>query len=234
MEFIREQPDNAFDLAIVDPPYGIGMNGHRIAPKARPVPQNSGQALMVSSTDYGVKEWDDAPPPPEYFTELVRVSRNQVIWGANHFIDRVPYPSPCWLVWDKVNGDTDQADCELAWASFKTAVRRFAFMWNGMCQGSPENGRKMQGNKALNEDRIHPTQKPVQLYRWILQNYAKSGDHILDTHGGSMSSGVACAMEGFDATILEIDADYFAGGSKRVREAEMMALTQPGLFARTG
>lgn len=224
MDYMRTVPDRAFDLAIVDPPYGIGMTGHRIAPKRHYATQPNGTKRNVQRKDYGVKEWDSEPPSIDYFTELRRVSRNQIIWGANHFIDRVPVPSPCWLVWDKVNGNANQADCELAWTSFKTAVRVFPFMWNGMCQGSPANGRKMQGDKRLNEVRIHPTQKPVQLYRWILRNYAQPGHRILDTHFGSGSLAIACHDEGFDMVGTEVDADYWLAAAKRL---EQHKLTQP-------
>ena len=138
----------------------------------------------------------------EFFAELERVSNNQIIWGANHFISRIPFDSPCWIVWDKDNGKSDFADCELAWTSFKTSVRKFTFRWNGM----------LQGNMKQKEFRIHPTQKPRFLYQWILQNYAKPNDKILDTHGGSMSIAIACELEGFDLDICEIDKEYFQAG----------------------
>jgi site-specific DNA-methyltransferase (adenine-specific) len=117
----------------------------------------------------------------------------------------MPFDSSCWIVWDKDNGKTDFADCELAWTSFNTAVRKFMWRWNGM----------LQQNMKTKEDRIHPTQKPIALYRWLLQNYATHGDKILDTHGGSMSSAIACDMEGFDLDICEIDKDYFEAGVNR-------------------
>lgn len=155
MEYMATLPDKAFDLALVDPPYGIGENGDKAVSRNRFV-----------ATDYKPFAGGDSEPPPhEYFIELQRVSKNQIVWGANHFIDRIAKPSPCWIVWDKVTGNSDFADSELAWTSFKTAVRNFRFQWSGMLQGDMKN----------KEARIHPTQKPVKLYEWLLTNYAKTG-----------------------------------------------------------
>ena len=145
----------------------------------------------------------------EYFEELMRVSENQIIWGANHFISRLPRrDSSCWLVWDKENGATDFADCELAWASFKTAVRIFRFRWQGM----------LQGDMKHKERRIHPTQKPVALYAWIYSRYAKPGDRILDTHLGSGSSRIAAWDAGLDFVGVELDKTYFDLEEKRFAE----------------
>jgi site-specific DNA-methyltransferase (adenine-specific) len=141
-----------------------------------------------------------------YFEELIRVSKNQVIWGANHFIQNIPKPnSSCWLVWDKRNGESDFADCELAWTSFNSAVRKFEWLWNGFQKQKPE-------------ERFHPTQKPVALYDWIFKNYAKEGDKILDTHLGSGSSRISAWKAGLHFTACELDADYFAAQEKRFKE----------------
>lgn len=197
MNFMRELPDNHFDLAIVDPPYGIGENGDRNARRSR----------LAKAKEYKAFAGGDVEPPPvEYFTELQRVSVNQIIWGANHFIDRIGKPSPCWIVWDKVNGGSDFADSELAWTSFKTAVRNFRFRWSGMLQGNMKN----------KEFRIHPTQKPVALYKWLLTNYAKPGQRILDTHLGSGSSAIAAHYFGCEFVGCEIDKDYYDKAVKRV------------------
>lgn len=142
---------------------------------------------------------DDNSPPKEYFDELIRISKNQIIFGANHFISKIPYDSHCWLVWDKDNGASDFADCELAYTSFKSAVRKFKFKWQGMCQE----------NMKEKEIRIHPTQKPVALYTWIFQNYAKPGDKIIDTHLGSGSSRIAAYYAGLDFVGYEIDEIFF-------------------------
>lgn len=195
IEFMKSKPDKCYDLCIVDPPYGIDINN-----------QSQGKGGGVArKIDYTKKDWDKTAPEIIYFNELRRVSKNQIIWGANHFISRLPIDSSCWIVWDKDNGETDFADCELAWTSFKTAVRRFKWTWAGMRQQNMKN----------KEERIHPTQKPIALYRWILQNYANPNDKILDTHGGSMSIAIACDMEGFDLDICEIDKDYFEAGVER-------------------
>lgn len=185
-----------WDLAVVDPPYGIDINN-----------QSQGKGGGVArKIDYTKKDWDKTAPEIIYFNELRRVSKNQIIWGANHFISRMPFDSSCWLVWDKQNTG-NFADCELAWCSFNTAVRKFVYRWNGMLQQNMKN----------KEERIHPTQKPIALYRWILKNYAKAGDTILDTHGGSMSSAIACHMEGFELDICELDKEYFDAAVNRFK-----------------
>lgn len=196
MDLMKDTPDKFFSLAIVDVPYGIGMMSA----------DNLSRGKKAKAKNYH-KILDSDPPNKEYFNELFRISKNQIIWGANHFIDLIPFRSPCWIVWDKNNATNDFADCELAWTSFNTAVRKFTFTWNGMIQGDMKN----------KELRIHITQKPVQLYKYILKNYAKIGDTILDTHGGSFSSVVACIDGGFDVDCCEIDSQYFEAGVKRVQ-----------------
>lgn len=206
MEYMASQPDNAFDLTCVDVPYGIGESGET----------NKTRSKLAISKDYKPFHGRDKEPPSElYFKELIRVSKNQIIWGANHFISRIPHNSPCWIVWDKVNGKTDFADCELAYTSFKTAVRKFTFQWQGMLQGNMKN----------KEIRIHPTQKPVALYRWLLENYAEKGQRILDTHLGSGSSAIAAHYFGCDFVGCEIDEDYFKAAKERFeRETKQIAL----------
>lgn len=216
MEGMKQFPDKHFDLAIVDPPYGIGEDGRKSASRSGFVKQKNGTKIFVSADKYLVKNWDNQTPPNEYFIELLRVSKNQIIWGANHFWN-LP-PSSCWVVWDKCNEGTDQSDCELAWTSFKSAVRVFRFMWSGMMQGSLSDGRVMEGNKKLNQKRIHPTEKPFQLYKWLLKNYAKEGNKILDTHLGSGSSRIAAYEMSFDFTGYEIDKDYFEAQEKRFKQ----------------
>jgi site-specific DNA-methyltransferase (adenine-specific) len=205
MDLMRRYPDGHFDLAIVDPPYGIGEASGREASR------NQSKGRAQTPVKYAIKTWDKAPPTMEYFAELRRVSRQQIIWGGNYF--PLP-PTSCWLVWDKDNSG-DFADCELAWASFKTAVRKFKYRWNGM----------LQENMAEKEIRIHPTQKPVALYRWLLENYAKPGQRVLDTHLGSGSHAIACHYFGAHLTASEIDADYFAAACERIkRETAQEAL----------
>lgn len=150
MEFMRQFPDKFFDLAVVDPPYGIGVTKMTLGNGA-------------SKVYRGEARWDDTAPDATYFAELQRVSVNQIIFGANHFISRIPLDSSCWIVWDKGTGENDFADCELAWTSFAKPVRKFFKSWVG-------NNAKERGGK-----RIHPTQKPEALYAWIFEKFAGGG-----------------------------------------------------------
>ena len=197
MVAMKTFPDNFFELCICDPPYGIGESSN----------DNKSRSKLGKSKDYGSKTWDDNAPNKNYFVELKRVSKNVIIWGANHFIENIPNSnSSCWIVWDKQNGKNDFADCELAYCSFKTAVRKFDFKWHGMIQGDMKN----------KEIRIHPTQKPIKLYEWLLMNYAKEGDKILDTHLGSGSSAIAAHRLGYSFWGFEIDVDYYDAAIKRI------------------
>jgi site-specific DNA-methyltransferase (adenine-specific) len=193
MDIMKDIPDKYFELAIVDPPYGIGEDGLK----------NHSRGKLANSTKYIPKNWDNETPNQNYFNELFRVSKNQIIWGGNYFPLGI---TSCFIVWDKLNGDNDFADCELAWTSFNSAVRKFEFRWAGM----------LQGNMKDKEVRYHPTQKPVALYKWLLKNYAKTGDKILDTHGGSCSSVVACIDYGFEYLAIEKDKDYYDTSLKRI------------------
>lgn len=194
MEYMKGCEDNSFDLAIVDPPYGIKEDGHR---------ENNRSKLAISK-DYHKALWDQDRPTKEYFSELKRISKNQIIWGANHLSDLFNAKSPCWIVWDKDNSG-NFADCELAYGSFYTAVRKFKFTWNGMLQGDMKN----------KELRIHPTQKPVKLYEWLLSNYSDPSQRILDTHLGSGSSAIAAHYFGCDFVGMEIDEDYYKAACER-------------------
>lgn len=194
MDYMRGLPDKAFELAIVDPPYGIGEGGNNTS-------------RHHSQAKYKASNWDNEPPPKEYFLELMRVSKNQIIWGANHFISRMPFDSSCWIYWHK-DRYGDFADGELAWCSFKTAVRAFKFTWDGFRKQMPQN-------------RIHPTEKPISLYKWLIENYTFPGDRILDTHLGSGSSAIAAHDMGFDFAGIELDKDYYAAAVKRFNNAKM-------------
>ncbi len=193
MEFMKGIPDKYYELAIVDPPYGIGANKMTLGNGKRKIYR-------------GNEDWDREPPKPEYFSELFRVSKNQVIWGANHFISRIPIDSSCWIFWDKGTGDNDFADGELAWTSFSSTVRKYFKSWVG--------ANAKERNEA---DRIHPTQKPVALYKWLLKNYAKPNDKIFDSHVGSGSIRIACHDMGFDFEGCEIDKDYWEAQEERYK-----------------
>jgi site-specific DNA-methyltransferase (adenine-specific) len=190
---MKRYPDKYFDLAIVDPPYGIG-----IAKKGK-----VGGEKCAKVSEYTPSEWDSDIPKGAYFNELMRVSKNQIIWGGNYMIEHL-INTPCFVIWDK-NNTGNFADAELAWTSFKTPTRIFRYTWNGM----------LQENMKDKEERIHPTQKPVQLYKWLLKNYAKEGNSILDTHLGSGSSRIACYSGGFDFVGFEINSEYYVTQEKR-------------------
>lgn len=199
MDGMKEFPDKYFDLAVIDPPYGIGENGSK----------NKSRGKIAKAKDYKTFAGKDAAPPDnKFFKELFRISKNQIIFGANHFISRIPFDSSCWIVWDKNNGNSDFADCELAWTSFKSAVRKFKYTWQGMLQEDMKN----------KEFRIHPTQKPVALYRWIFEKYAEKGMKILDTHVGSASSLIAAHDAGLQYVGFELDKYYYDVSKKRLEE----------------
>lgn len=189
MEYLKSYDDNHFDLAIVDPPYGINIGDNK---------SGMGRRKGNKKAEYDMGDWDSASPDKEYFDEVRRVSKNQIIWGANHFIDMIPHRSPCWIVWDKLfSNDVSFAAVELAWTSFTSTAKKFSL--------SP-----------LQDDRIHPTQKPVKLYEWLLQNYSAQGQKVLDTHLGSGSHAIACNRAGVALTAYEIDPGYFGKSIKRI------------------
>jgi len=198
MAAMAKMEDNTFDLAIVDPPYGIGEDGLK---------NHSRGSKKVPPTKFKIKDWDKAPADRAYFTELKRVSKHQIIWGANHFIESIPNAnSSSWIVWDKKNGDNDFADAELAYTSFNKAVRMVQYKWHGFIQHDMKN----------KETRIHPCQKPIGLYKWLLRRYAKKGWVILDTHLGSGSSAIAAHELGFNFVGYELDTDYYNDAVKRL------------------
>ncbi len=185
MEFMKGVPDKHYELAIVDPPYGIGEDGGKC--RTRGSKKTNGEKKM----------WDNNRPEKKYFSEIQRISENQIIFGGNYFADLLP-PSRCWIYWQKDMGG-DFADGELAWTSFNSVVKQF---------------RK----RSETFNRIHPTQKPVALYKWLLQNYAKPNDKIFDSHVGSGSIRIACHDMGFDFEGCEIDKDYWEAQEKRYQE----------------
>jgi len=192
IEFMKTKPDNYYDLAIVDPPYGIGADKK----------QNAGGEKW-GFKKYKNTDWDTEIPKNEYWDELFRVSKNQIVWGGNYMTEFLP-PKMGWIVWNKMQRNFSLADGELAWTSFNKAIRIF-----DMSRGESLAKNNKEGG------RFHPTQKPTKLYRWLLQNYATKGNKIFDSHGGSASIAIACDMEGFDLDICEIDKDYFEDSKKR-------------------
>ena len=195
MDMMAEYEDGHFDLAIVDPPYGIGMSGGNVGYKG--------------FNDFERKEWDNSTPKDDYFSELFRTTKVQIIWGGNYFNLR---PSRCFIVWDKGAGFKNRtyAECELAWCSLNANAK--IFNRDPLARGDYKG-------------KIHPTQKPIALYEWLLQNYAKDGDKILDTHMGSGSIAIACHYMGFNLTACELDPDYYKAACKRIdRETRQISL----------
>lgn len=198
MEFMRELPDGYYQLAVVDPPFFKGVaNGSFY-----------GTGLSGTGRKRGVYKkidnWDNNIPQHDYYLELCRVSVNQIIWGINYFNSFVGVPVGR-LIWDKKNDHSTFSNCEIASCSLIDSVKIFRYQWNGFFQ---EQGYEK-------EQRFHPTQKPIALYKWLLQNYANPGDRILDTHGGSMSHAIAAYDLGFDLDIIELDTDYFNAAKNR-------------------
>ena len=201
MELMARYPDNYFDLAIVDPPYGIGFGNY----------ERGGQGIKTKEryTKRGKKSWDNAIPNEDYFKELFRVSKNQIIWGGNYF--PVLWSMGCrgFIIWNKDNPVKNFSSMELAWTSFDLLANYFYYAWGGLSDGVKGRNKK--------EKSIHPTQKPIQLYNWLLDTYAKEGDKILDTHLGSGSIAIACHDYGFELTACELDFDYYEKAIERIK-----------------
>lgn len=191
MEGMSKYPDNHFELAVVDPPYGIGIDGQK---------ESICKNLKHNRKEHIKKDWDTVIPDINYFNELRRVSVNQIIWGANYFVNHLEESKKGWLIWYKGQKGLTMSDAELAYSSFDTPTRLFELN---------------RGYISKHGGSVHPTQKPVKLYDWIFKNYAKEGDKILDTHLGSQSSRISAYKNGLDFTGYELDEDYFRDGNKR-------------------
>lgn len=209
-DVMNEFGTSHFDLAITDPPYFSGPNKTGYYGKGY-----SSLGVQRAKHYDSLPEW--SVPDGDYFDALKAVSKHQIIWGANHFADRFDSAGPGWIVWDKLNGASSFADAELAYCSMDCAVRVFRYVWSGMHQG------QYGGNKAKNEARIHPTQKPVALYEWLLDNYAEAGQRIIDTHMGSGSSAIAANTRGFEYCGIEIDPAMFWAACRRIEQAQAQA-----------
>lgn len=237
LALMKNMPDNFTDVAVLDPEYGIGESSKNHKSRNTPVKQKNGKKLQPKSSSYNKKDWDSKPPDDIFFSEVKRVSINQVIFGANYFTqivgetfkpprrenynDFIKKHPTGWIIWDKVNGSNDFSDCELIYTTFNFSTFVVYYMWNGMMQGEEVstdlNKAKIQiGNKQLNEKRQHPTQKPVKIYKWLFYFFNLFGQSILDTNLGLFSIVMAahdanCTLYGCD-----IDEEYFDKGIKRV------------------
>ncbi len=191
MLLMARYPDNYFDLAIVDPPYGIGIDGQKKSINKNP---KHNRKLHTQ------KNWDNSIPNKEYFNELKRVSKNQIIWGANYFTEYLK-PTKAWIFWYKGQRDLTMSDGEMAWTSFETVTRQF----------------ELNRASLIAQNTFHPTEKPYKLYKWILDKYAKENDKILDTHLGSGSIAIACHDYGFELTACELDKEYYDKAIERIK-----------------
>lgn len=201
-EVMAEIGDKQIDLCLTDPPYGIGVDG------------GIGNGILAKKSNFEKKNWDKNSPCQFIFNLILKKSKNQIIFGANHFISKIPFDSSSWIVWDKDNGDNNFADCELAWTSYKTAVRKFKWKWQGM----------LQQNMAKKDIKIHPTQKPVALMVWCLNNYSKENDLIFDAFAGSFTTAIACIKTNRRFIGCELDPVYFEKACERI-ETELKQLT---------
>jgi len=194
IEGMKQFPDKIFDLAVVDPPYGIGADKIQ-----------NGKKGKNGYVQYKTTDWDSNIPTEEYFVELMRVSKNQIIWGGNYMTEYLP-PKMCWLIWNKMQRNFDLADGEMAWTSFDKAMRIYDL----------SRGQAIQENN-IGLPKFHPTAKPISLYEWIFSKFASEGNLILDTHLGSQSSRIAANKAGLDFVGFEIDREYFDNGNKRFK-----------------
>ena len=219
MAVMSKLADRSYDLAICDPPYGIGWS-QEFQVMSAGIRKDGTQRKMEEWNNprpkqYASKKWDDAAPGREYFDELRRVSKKQIIWGGNYFTEHLP-PSGGWVSWEKgVPDGMSLSQCELAWTNCLNSVRHVRLLWAGY-------------KKCEETSRVHPTQKPVKLYSWLLENYAKCGQRILDTHAGSGSSVIAALDRGFEMLACEIDPEYYATAVERIGRHE-----QQGMLAMT-
>lgn len=205
LEVMKTLADNSIDCVITDPPYGINENPSKIASRVK----------LAEPLDYGFFDWDKERVSADVFAEMKRISKHQIIFGGNYYTDYLT-PSASWIIWDKLNSG-DFADCEMAWTSHKKAIRKFSYMWNGMLKAKPET-------------RFHPTQKPVDLMRWIVRNYTEPTDLILDPFAGAFTTGIACILEKRDFIGIEINPFYVELGEARIKRANLEPCDIPQRF----
>lgn len=191
MELLKRTPDKFYDLAICDPPYGLGIDGQKKSINKNP---------KHNRKEHVKKSWDNSIPNKEYFKELQRVSKNQIIWGGNYFTEYLK-PTKAWIFWYKRQRDLTMSDGEMAWTSFSTVTRQI----------------EINRAELIKQNTFHPTEKPYKLYKWLLDKYAKQGDKILDTHLGSGSIAIACHDYGFELTACELDTEYYEKAIQRIK-----------------
>ena len=205
MNVLKQLPDKCIDLVLTDPPYGINASSKNFLRQGK----QTGKSKCVSGLNYKISNWDKDIPQKQIFEEIKRVSKNQIIFGGNYFVDFLTNSS-CWLVWDKLTGDNLYADCELAYTSFKSAVRKYTYLWKGMLQEDMKN----------KDIRIHPTQKPLKLFEMILRDYSNENDLILDCFSGSGTTAVACHNLKRRFICIEKDYDYWKASVERLENAQ--------------
>ena len=226
MNFMKNVPDKWYNLAVVDTNWGIGESSKNHNSRNTPIKQKNGAILKAPDKNYKQKNWDDKPPSQEYWDELFRISEYQIIWGINHLNFTQKSTSSGRIFWDKVNMGNDFSDGELAWTNLFSSIRQVEILWNGHMQAkSLLEGRTQQGNKKLNQKRIHQTEKPFLLYQWIFKNYYKPGWKVIDTHMGSGSICVVADRMGIDLDACEIDIDHYTDAVNRFNQ-----LTSKDLF----
>lgn len=195
LDFMKQLPDKCIDLVLTDPPYGIDAGDQR---------RQKSRTKKAKTTEFHYTGWDKERPSKEIFEQIFRISKNQIIWGGNYFIDYL-YPTPSMIVWDKENGLNDFADCEIAWTSHKKSVRKIKHKWQGMLQENMKN----------KEIRIHPTQKPLRVIKFCLEKYAPENSIVFDPFLGSFTTAVACHSHGLNWIGCEKDEEYFMSGTER-------------------
>lgn len=202
MDILKQLPDKCIDLVLTDPPYGINASSKNFLRQGK----QTGKSKCVSGLNYKTSNWDKEIPQKQVFDEIKRVSKNQIIFGGNYFVDYLTNSS-CWLVWDKLTGNNLYADCELAYTSFKSAVRKYTYLWKGM----------LQDDMKHKDIRIHPTQKPLKLFEMILRDYSKENDLILDCFSGSGTTAIACHRLKRRFICIEKDPEYWAKSCERLK-----------------
>jgi site-specific DNA-methyltransferase (adenine-specific) len=205
MDILKQLPDKCIDLVLTDPPYGINASSKNFLRQGK----QTGISKCVSGLNYKISNWDNKIPQKEIFDEIFRVSKNQIIFGGNYFVEFLTNSS-CWIVWDKFTGDNLYADCELAYTSFKSAVRKHTYLWKGM----------MQQNMKNKEQRIHPTQKPADLFGQILRDYSNENDLVLDCFSGSGTTAIACHRLKRRFICIEKDPEYWKASCKRLEDEQ--------------